>query len=178
MRSSTRKVKDLSIFAMLATIILVSQVALAAIPGVQLVGMLIASISVAYKKRALIPIYAFALLFCLYWGFFPWNLPYFYIWLPLWGLFMLAEKAALPPKTRRFVYAALCSLFGLLFGVLYAPAQALLFGLNLEQTVAWVIAGIPTSITTAASNFAAGLLIIPLSDLMKKLDKHSGGVTA
>ena len=62
---------------------------------------------------------------------------------------------------------------GLLFGVLYAPAQALLFNLNFEQMIAWVVAGFPFDAIHALSNVGAGLLILPLTKLLRKLDKRS-----
>jgi len=57
----------------------------------------------------------------------------------------------------------------LAFGTLYAPAQALMFGLNLEQTLAWITVGFPWDVVHAVGNVAAGLLILPFSELMKKL---------
>jgi len=158
---------------MLATIILASQIVLYGIPGVQLVMFFIATITLAYRWRALIPIYVYVLLFLVYYGFFPWNLPYLYIWLPLWGIFMLAGKleSKLPRKALVPVYAVLCGLFGLSFGVLYAPVQAAMFGLTLKQTIVWVAAGLPTDIGYAISNFTAGILIVPFSRLLRKLDR-------
>ena len=172
MRLSTLRVRNLAVFALLASLIFASQVALMPLPGVQVVGMLIATVTVAYRVRALIPIYVFVALFILYYGFFTWNLPYLYIWLPLWGIFMLAPRIKLPAKIKAVFYAVLCGLFGLSFGALYAPAQALFFGFSFEQTVAWVIAGLPVDMVHAASNFASGLLILPLSDLLKKLESR------
>jgi energy-coupling factor transport system substrate-specific component len=175
MRSSTRRIRDLAVFAILASVILVSQIVMAGIPGVQLVGMLIATLTVTYRVRALIPIYVFVLLFLVYYGFGVWNLAYLYIWLPLWGVFMLGGKVKCK-KIRIPLFAFLCGLFGLSFGVLYAPFTALTMGLNFEQTVIWVKVGLflppYVDFTHAASNFAAGFLIVPLSELLTKLDKE------
>ena len=79
----------------------------------------------------------------------------------------------LPSKMSRkvsiIVYSTICSLHGFLYGILYAPAQALMFGLNFKQAVAWVIAGFPFEIIHGVSNLALGLLIVPLSEILSKL---------
>jgi hypothetical protein len=156
------------VFAVLASLILVSQIAMQAIPGVQLVGVFIAAITLTYRVRALIPIYVYVLLYCLL-HFNLFSLPYLYIWLPLWGMFMLAGKIKPPPVIRIFVYSVLCGLFGLSFGVLYAPFQALIFGLNFQGMITWIKFGLPFDFIAAVNNFALGVLILPLSELLRKL---------
>ena len=69
------------------------------------------------------------------------------------------------------LYMVLCALHGLAFGIMYAPAQALMFGLSFEALIAWVIMGLSFDVMHAIGNFAAGVLIIPLSELLKKLSK-------
>jgi len=162
---------------MLGALILASQIVTYAIPGVQLVMFFIATLTLTYRTRALIPIYVYVLLYLLYYGFVTWNLPYLYIWLPLWGIFMfagkLAEKLRLAHKSRMLLYMTLCGLYGLSYGVLYAPFWALIAGLNFNQTLAWIAAGLPFDINYAVCNFAMGVMIVPFSDLLKKLDKQS-----
>jgi energy-coupling factor transport system substrate-specific component len=147
-----------------------SRIALQAIPGVQFLGLFIASITVAYRKRALIPLYVYVLLEFMFAGFATWLIPYTYIWLPLWAMFMLAGGKALPKKVKVPLYMVLCGLFGLAFGTLYAPVQAVLFGMNFRATVAWIIAGLPVDAVHAANNFVMGSLILPLSEMLKRLD--------
>ena len=67
-----------------------------------------------------------------------------------------------------------CGLHGLAFGTLYAPAQALMFGLSLKGTIAWIVAGLPWDAVHALGNLAAGTLIVPLSSLLNKIEKASG----
>ena len=66
----------------------------------------------------------------------------------------------------------LCALHGLSFGTLYAPFASLMFGFsfNIQTMAAWIAAGFMFDVTHAIGNFAAGALIIPLSELLKKLD--------
>jgi energy-coupling factor transport system substrate-specific component len=144
------------------------------IPNVHLLGLFVASITLAYRVRALIPLYVYIMLDGVFLGFSMFWMPYLYVWLPLWLMFLLAGKLKLPIKFQVPLYMVLCGLHGLSFGLLYAPAQALIFGLSFQSMVAWIIAGIPFDIIHAAGNFAAGTLIVPLAALLKRLDKRYG----
>jgi len=143
------------------------------IPNVHLLGVLIAAFTLTYRVRALIPIYVFVILYGLFFGILT-MLPFIYIWLPLWGMFMIAGKITMPLPMRIPVYMVLCALHGLSFGTLYAPLSALLFGyaFNLQTMLAWIAAGLPFDITHAISNFTAGILIVPLHELLKKLNRR------
>jgi energy-coupling factor transport system substrate-specific component len=62
---------------------------------------------------------------------------------------------------------------GILYGVLYAPAQALFFKMDLQMTVAWIISGAPFDILHAIGNLAACTLVCPLTRLLLRLEKQS-----
>ena len=79
----------------------------------------------------------------------------------------------MPKKLAYVIYPAVCCLHGALFGVLYAPAQALMFGLNFEQMLAWIAAGLPFDLLHAIGDLLAGLLIVPFSELLSKLAKKT-----
>lgn len=160
---------ELAIFSMLGTVMFCSKVLLEVIPNVHLLGMFTMAYTLVYRKRALIPIYIYVFLNGIYAGFSPWWLPYTYIWTILWGVTMLLPKN-LSPKWAGVVYPVVCALHGFLFGTLYAPAQALMYGLDLQQTIAWIIAGLPWDAVQGVGNFAAGFLILPLIKLLRKLD--------
>ena len=87
----------------------------------------------------------------------------------LWGVTMLLPRD-MPPRAAMIVYPAVCALHGLAYGALYAPWQALAFGLGWEGTIAWIIAGLPFDAVHAAGNLAAGLMILPLSRLLARLN--------
>ena len=74
----------------------------------------------------------------------------------------------LPKKCNRFVYMLVCSAHGFLFGVLYAPAQALMFGLNFDGMIAWIVAGFPFDCIHGVSNFFTGILIVPIASVLKR----------
>jgi hypothetical protein len=48
-----------------------------------------------------------------------------------------------------------------------------MFGFTLEQTLAWIASGLPFDILHCGGNLAAGLLILPLSELLRRLDAGS-----
>ena len=83
---------------------------------------------------------------------------------------MLIPKS-IPKKIAYVLYPVLCSLHGILFGILYAPAQAIMFGMDLNKTLAWIMTGVPVDIIHGIGNFAVGLLIVPVSDALAKLVK-------
>jgi hypothetical protein len=66
-----------------------------------------------------------------------------------------------------------CCLHGLSFGVLYAPMQALLYGFDFEQMIAWIMTGVTFDIIHAIGNFAGGLLILPMVKLLKKIESYT-----
>ena len=74
-------------------------------------------------------------------------------------------------RTKIIVYPIVCCLHGLLYGTLYAPAQALMMGMNFKATVAWIMAGLPWDAVQGAGNLVVGTLIYPLSELLRKLTR-------
>ncbi len=164
-----RVLRDTVVFAMFGAMMFVSKAGFEIIPNFHLLGMFTILLTVVYRTRALIPIYIYVMLNGFYAGFSIWWIPYLYIWTVLWGVTMLLPRH-MPDIVAAFVYPLVCGLHGLAFGTLYAPAQALLYGFSFQQTVAWIAAGLPYDLIHCAGNTAAGLLVLPLSKLLRKLD--------
>lgn len=162
--------REIVVFAMLGTILFLSKLIMEWAPNIHLVGMLIMVYTLVYRKKALIPIYAYVVLLGVYYGFATWWVPYLYIWTVLWGVTMLLPKN-MPKKIAVPVYMVVCGLHGLCYGILYAPAQALFFGLNFKGMITWILAGLPFDALHGLGNLAAGILIIPLTELLMKLEK-------
>ena len=155
---------------MLGAIMFCSKILMEALPNVHLLGMFTMLFAIVFRKKALIPIYVYALLCGIYAGFDTWWVPHLYIWTILWGITMLLPKK-MPKPVSMIVYPAVCCLHGLLYGVLYAPAQALFFGLSFKSTIAWIVAGFPFDLIHGIGNLFAGTLVLPLSILLKKAIK-------
>ena len=164
-------VKELALFAMLGTLMFCSKIIMELLPNIHLLGMLTMVYTLVFRKKALIPIYISIFLTGLYGGFAMWWLPYVYIWTVLWGVTMLLPRN-MPKKTACVVYPVVCCLHGLAYGTLYAPAQALMFGLSFRQMLAWIAAGLAFDVVHGVGNLAAGLLIVPLTERMNKLVKR------
>ena len=167
----SNQVFETCIFAMLASIMLCSKLIMEALPNIHLLGALTMVYTLVFRKKALIPIYLYVFLNGLVAGFSLWWFPYLYIWTILWGVTMLLPKN-MPRKVKMIVYPAVCCLHGLLYGILYSPAQALMFKFTFKQTLVWIAAGFPFDLLHAFGNLLAGLLIVPLSELLNKLLKQ------
>lgn len=165
-----RRIFEICVFPMLGSVMFCSKIIMEFLPNVHLLGMLTMVYTLVFRSRALIPIYVYVFLNGLYAGFNMWWIPYLYIWTILWGITMLLPKN-MPYKAQAVVYPIVCALHGLAFGTLYAPTQALMFGMNFEQTVAWVIAGLPWDAVHMVGDFVAGLLILPLYKVLRGLVK-------
>ena len=166
-RKRFRVLFECILFAMLGTLMFVSKLIMEALPNIHLLTLLIAVYTVVFRAKALIPIYIFVLLNGIIAGFAPWWIPYLYIWTLQWATFMLVPTR-LPIKVRRWIYPALGFIHGLLFGLLYAPGQAMIFGLNAEQTMLWIAQGFPFDVIHAVSNFIVGFLTFPLSNALRR----------
>ena len=159
-------VKEIAVFGMLGALMYISKLVMEGLPNIHLIGVFIVATTVVYRQKALFPIYVFVFLTGLFFGFGTWWIPYLYIWTILWGMTMLIPKR-IPEKFKGIVYMIVCSLHGFLYGVFYAPAQALLFGLDFKGMIAWIVAGFPFDITHGISNFLCGILIVPIIKVLQ-----------
>jgi len=164
-------IKEIAVFGMLGAMMFASKMLMEVLPNIHLLGVFTIATTVVYRQKALYPIYIYVILNGLIAGFNVWWVPYLYIWTILWGATMLLPKN-MPKKAKPFIYSGLCGLHGFLYGILYAPAQALFFGLSFEATVAWVVAGFPFDLIHGISNILCGLLICPIIAILKKAEKY------
>ena len=161
------KLIRLVLFSMYGALMFVSKVIMEGLPNIHPLTMFIMTFTVVYGVRALVPTYIYVFLNGLFSGFSYWWLPYLYIW-PLQVIITLPIRK-LPDKWAAIVYPVVCAFFGVIFGILYAPVQALMFGLSFKQMLAWLASGLTFDILHMAGNFFIGLLILPLSKIIKML---------
>ncbi len=167
-KSSFITLKEIAVFALLGTVMFVSKLLMEFLPNIHLLAVLTIAYTAVYRTKALFPIYVYVFLNGLVAGFGIWWYPYLYIWTLLWAVVMAVPKN-LSKKVTYIIYAGLCVLHGLAFGLLFAPLQALFFGLNFSQTVAWVIAGLPFDLIHAVGNGVLSLLIMPIISALKRI---------
>ena len=158
---------------MLGALMFCSKIIMEALPNIHLLGMLVMLYTVVFRFKALIPIYLYVIVQGIYAGLQPWWMPYLYVWTVLWGMTMLLPQK-MPTWLKAVVYPIVCALHGFGFGIIYAPGQALLYGFTFEQTLAWIASGFAFDVIHGISNIFTGMLVLPLSELLRKLLRQTG----
>ena len=149
--------RELTEMSVLAALTFAGKVAMASLPNIEPVSLMIMLMTVIYGRKALYPIYVYVMLEMLVYGFNLWNLVYLYIWL------FLAVTGTLLLCIRETSGA-----FGLLFGLLCIPVYAAVGGWHMVFST-W-ISGIPYDLVHGVSNFLIALVaFVPLRDLLEKL---------
>lgn len=164
-------VRETAIFGMLGAVMYASKIIMEIAPNVHLLGVFVIAFTIVYRQKALYPIYTYVFINGLFAGFATWWIPYLYLWTILWGATMLLPKN-IPTRIKPIVYMCLCASHGFLYGILYAPAQALLYGLNFKSMAAWIIAGLPWDFIHGVSNFFCGMLICPIIAILRKSEQY------
>ncbi len=173
MKQKHLQIWEIALYSMLGTMTFSAQVAMEVFPNIHLTGMFVILFSAVFGRKALVPIYVYVLLVGVRWGFSLSWIPYLYIWLPLWGGTLLVSRIRKKPL-RVALYCAVGCLHGLSFGILYAPAQALLFGFNAKQTLAWIGAGFVWDVVHGMGNLFFCTLVEPLSQVLRRLLSRTG----
>lgn len=166
-------IKEIAVFGMLGAVMYGSKLIMELIPNVHLLGVLTVAYTIVYRKKALYPIYTYVILNGVFCGFAAWWIPYLYLWTILWGVIMLLPKR-MPKKIQPAVYMTVCAAHGFLFGTLYAPLQAIMYGLSFQGMIAWIAAGLPWDCIHGISNFFCGILIMPIVFALRQAEKNIG----
>lgn len=136
----------------LTAVLLVSQVAIAYLPNIELVSLLVITYTLVLGKRVLPILLAFTLLEGAMYGFGIWWASYLYVWPVLAGLTWVLKKSHAPD----WGYAFLSCGFGLGFGLLCSIPY--LAG-GLGAAFSYWIAGIPFDLIHGASNLVIALVL-------------------
>lgn len=164
-------IKEIAVFGMLGGVMYVSKMIMELLPNIHLLGVFIVAFTVVYRQKALYIIYTYVFLNGIFSGFAAWWIPYLYVWTVLWAAVMLLPQN-MPKRVQPIVYMAVCAAHGFLFGTLYAPVQAIIFGFSFRGMVAWIIAGLPWDFIHGISNFFCGILIMPLVYALRFAEKN------
>lgn len=159
-RYSTR---DIAILAMLGAMMFGGQVAMAPLPNIEPVTLLLMCCAIVYGWRALFPCYVFVLLEGLLYGFGLWFVNYLYIWAVLVCVVRLLHR-----NTSYVVWTAVSAGYGLLFGALCAIPYFFIGGWAMAFSY-WV-SGIPFDLLHCAGNgVLAAVLLKPLTGVLRRL---------
>ena len=174
--SNRKKLVQLILFAMYGAMMYVSKLMMEGLPNIHPLTMFIMTFTIVYGLKALIPVYIYVFLNGLFSGFDMWWFPYLYIWALQCIVTYLIEyliKHCSPKKARlplsAVAYPIAAAFLGMTFGVLYAPAQAVMMGFDISMTVKWIIAGLYFDVLHAVGNFCIGFLVLPMSQMLLKL---------
>ena len=159
---------DAAVFALLGALLLVVQVALAFLPNIELVSLLIIVYTTVFGIKALIPTGVFVIGEFLIYGFGLWSINYIYIWPLLVVIALIFRKNRSP-----LIWALISGFFGLAFGALCAIVQACIGGIAFG--VSYWINGIPFDLLHCAGNFVTALLLFkPLNMALETAYKRIG----
>lgn len=163
MRPIELSARELTLLAVCTALLFVSQAAMAALPNVEPVSLLIVLYTLVLGRKTLLVIFAFVLLEGALYGVHLWWFMYLYVWPLLW-----LSATVFARRSRTAVqWALLCGIYGLLFGglcsVVYLPVS------GVTGAFGWWVAGIPMDLIHGVSNFLLTLVLFhPLHRVMER----------
>lgn len=154
---------EIALFGMLGALTFGLKFAMAALPNIEPVSLLVMAYAVVFGRKCVYPIYIYVAMELLLYGVGTWNLNYLYVWGVLAVMAYLFRNMTDPVG-----WALLSGVFGLLFGALCAPVDFLLGDMGF--VISKWISGIPFDALHCVGNFVMALLLfVPLRDLLTKL---------
>ena len=167
-----KPITRLLLIGLLSATLFVSQLALSALPNVELVTFFIVIFTLTLPfSVALFIVLIFVTLQMMTWGLGDWVFGYLWIW----PLLVLIVKAAQPMcQKNNHYWAILSGLWGVLFGGLFAIHHGLLYGM--QYSLIYWIRGISFDIIHGISNYILMLLLFhPVLKLFEQLTDRLKG---
>ena len=152
MASKRISTREIVLYALLGALMYAGKMALAFLPNIEPVSLLIIVYTLVLGSRALWPMYLYIALEWVTWGISAWSINYLYVWLILFGLTMLCRHMTSPLN-----WALLAALFGLFFGLLCAPVYVFVGGW--AYAFSWWVSGIPYDLLHCIGNFSLTLVL-------------------
>lgn len=162
-RKHSLRLGEITLFAVLGTLTFALQVAMAPLPNIEPVSLLVILFAVVFGWKCLYPVYVFVVMEVLFYGISTWNIYYLYIWTVL-ALAALAMRKMQQP----LAWALLSGVYGLIFGALCGIVDIFIGGFG-YAAAKWV-SGIPFDLLHCGGNFVITLILFkPLRTAMEKL---------
>ncbi len=159
------RLRLVALSGILGAILLVSQIALAPLPNIEVISVLVILFTLVLGRYVGYTLAVFVLLEGLVYGFGLWWFSYLYIWAILAVITFCFRK-----MESRLGWALLCGFYGLFFGTLTSFPTFVLSGFAVG--VAYILSGIPFDLIHAAANFLLAFLLLPvLRRLLEKLTR-------
>ncbi len=161
--------RDLVLFATLGAATFAAKMAMAALPNIEPVSLMVMLFAVTFGRRAFYPIAVYVSLEFLTFGLNIWSVCYLYVWA------VLAVAAwALRRMRSALGWALLSGTFGLFFGLLCALTEVFIGGWAFAFS--WWVSGIPFDLLHGAGNFVIALTLFnPLRRLTERLRSPDAG---
>ncbi len=156
-------VSEIVLFGVLGALMFALKLAMAALPNIEPISLLVLLLAAVFGWKALYPIYLYVMLEILVYGIGTWNICYMYVWLILAVMAILLRRMESP-----FGWALLSAVFGLAFGALCGIVDVFVGGFSFAAAK-WV-SGIPFDLLHCGGNFVIALLLFaPLRKLLAEL---------
>ena len=154
---------EVVLFGILGALTFALKFAMAALPNIEPVSLLMMVFGAVFGLKALYPCYVYVAMEILTFGIGTWNVNYLYIWA------LIVVAAWLMRKTEQpLAWALLGGVFGLFFGAFCAPVDVVIGGWS--YAVSKWISGIPFDTLHCGGNFVLALIMYkPLRKLLEKL---------
>lgn len=144
--------RDIVLYGLLGAVLFVAKTALAFLPNIEPVTLLVMVYASVLGWRALCPVYVYVVLEYMIWGFGLWSACYLYVWAVLALAAILMRKMESPVG-----WAVLGGAYGLCFGALCALVYWVSGGW--QFALSWWIQGIPFDALHCAGNFVMALAL-------------------
>lgn len=166
LEKSKLSARDITVQALCAALMFALQTAMAGLPNIEPVSLLIVIFTLYFRKKTLFAIYAFALLEGIWYGFHIWWVMYLYVWTILWAAVMLLSRKG--KRHGAIFWAVVSGAFGLCYGFFSSFPYVVTGGLNMAYS--WWLAGLPWDVTHGVGNFVLMLVMYrPLNRVMAVL---------
>ena len=158
--------RQIALFGVLGALTFGLKVAMAGLPNIEPVSLMVMLFAVVFGWKGLYPVYLYVLMEVMLYGINLWNINYLYIWAVLFLLAMLMRRLKHP-----LWWAFLAGLFGISFGLLCCPVYMFLGGdFSFRYGIRWWLSGLGFDVTHAIGNFLIALcLFAPLRKLLTRL---------
>ncbi len=158
------RVREVALFGILGALTFAAKVAMAGLPNIEPVSLMVMLFAVTFGIKAVYPLYLYVLLEFWLYGLNLWSINYLYIWAILALVAWLLRE-----MTHPLAWAIVSGAFGLLFGALCTPVYLVTGGAAFA--LSWWISGIPFDVIHCIGNFCIALvLFVPLRRLMQRLN--------
>ena len=161
------KTNEICLYGMLGAILFAFKFAMAFLPNIEPVSLLLIIYTIVFGIKTIYPLIIYVLLEFLIYGFGFWSIAYLYIWLIL-VIATIAIYKITNNSMNTLLWASVCGMFGLIFGLLYTPLYMISGGFAFAIT--WWVSGIPYDAIHCVANFIlCAILFKPITNILLKL---------